>query len=190
MVDRYSLIKVESISDFLLDDKNNLTPIYNASPTFELPIIDLNLKKITQTLWGSSSYLSKNKSLAKRLVNLEVSKIKKSNILMYCVGIKEKYEDLSGDSFYYFSFVTSQSDNKWRKFTNQIPMFFDTRYLDIWFDKTSTFKKLNSFINPLRFEDFNNFSISPYFENMTIDDRRVVEPKNNLNQYGNYSLFD
>ena len=37
---------------------------------------------------------------------------------------------------------------------------------------------------------FNNFSISPYFENMTIDDRRVVEPKNNLNQYGNYSLFD
>ena len=26
MVDRYSLIKVESISDFLLDDKNNLTP--------------------------------------------------------------------------------------------------------------------------------------------------------------------
>ena len=229
MVDRYSLIKVESISDFLLDDKNNLTPIYNASPTFELPIIDLNLKRITQTLWGSSSYLSKNKSLAKRLVNLEVSKIKKSNILlnqfkfnrclipcdgfffwkrinqkektpyyfsfqkdklMYCVGIKEKYEDLSGDSFYYFSFVTSQSVNKWRKFTNQIPMFFDTRYLDIWFDKTSTFKKLNSFINPLRFEDFNNFSISPYFENMTIDDRRVVEPKNNLNQYGNYSLFD
>ena len=56
---------------------------------------------------------------------------------MYCVGIKEKYEDLSGDSFYYFSFVTSQSDNKWRKFTNQIPMFFDTRYLDIWFDKTA-----------------------------------------------------
>ena len=43
-------------------------------------------------------------------------------------------------------------------------MFFDTRYLDIWFDKTSTFNKLNSFINPLRFEDFNNFSISPYFE--------------------------
>ncbi len=82
MVDRYSLIKVESISDFLLDDKNNLTPIYNASPTFELPIIDLNLKRITQTLWGSSSYLSKNKSLAKRLVNIEVSKIKKSNILL------------------------------------------------------------------------------------------------------------
>ena len=104
----------------------------------------------------------------------EYNKSKGKNLLFffqrinwYCVGIKEKYEDLSGDSFYYFSFVTSQSDNKWRKFTNQIPMFFDTRYLDIWFDKTSTFKKLNSFINPLRFEDFNNFSISPYFENMT-----------------------
>tara|TARA_B100000886_G_scaffold338027_1_gene299991 strand:+ start:34 stop:723 length:690 start_codon:yes stop_codon:yes gene_type:complete len=229
MVDRYSLIKVESISDFLLNDKNNITPIYNASPTFELPIIDFNLKKITKTLWGSNSYLSKNKSLAKRLVNLEISKIKKSNILlnqfkynrclipcdgfffwkkinqkekipyyfsfqkdkiMYCLGIKEKYEDLKGDSFYYFSFITSISNIQWRKFTTQIPMTFDSRYLDIWFNRSSSFDKISSFINPLRFEDFNNFSISPYFEKMSIGDMRVVEPKNNLNQYGNYSLFD
>tara|TARA_B100000989_G_scaffold117000_1_gene86121 strand:- start:120 stop:809 length:690 start_codon:yes stop_codon:yes gene_type:complete len=229
MLDRYSLIKVESISDFLLNDKNNITPIYNASPTFELPIIDFNLKKITMTLWGSTSYLSKNKSLAKRLVNLEVSKIKKSNILlnqfkynrclipcdgfffwkkinqkekipyyfsfqkdkiMYCIGIKEKYENLTGDSFYYFSFITSISDIQWRKFTTQIPIIFDSRYLDIWFNRSSSFDKISSFINPLRFEDFNNFSISPYFEKMSIDDMRVVEPKNNLNQYGNYSLFD
>ena len=229
MVDRYSLINVGSISDFLLNDKNILTPIYNAYPTVELPIIDLNLKKISKTLWGSNSYLSKNKSLAKRLINVEISKIKKSNILfnqfkynrclipcdgfffwkrinqkekipyyfsfekdklIYCLGIKEKYENLTGDSFYYFSFITSIPDIQWRKFTTQIPMTFDSRYLDIWFNKSSTFDKIYSFVNPLRFEDFKRFSISPYFEKMSIDDVRAIEPKNNINQYGNYSLFD
>ena len=67
MVDRYSLINVGSISDFLLNDKNILTPIYNAYPTVELPIIDLNLKKISKTLWGSNSYLSKKQISCKKV---------------------------------------------------------------------------------------------------------------------------
>ena len=147
MIDRYSLINTNSISEFLVDKSTVLKSLYNAHPTLELPIIDINKKKLVNTLWGSNPLLSNNKSLAKRLINLDISKIKKSNILlsqfkfdrclipcdgfyfwkkinkkekipfyfsfqkdklMYCAGIKEKYEDLSGNSFYYFTFLTTQ----------------------------------------------------------------------------------
>jgi putative SOS response-associated peptidase YedK len=229
MIDRYSLINTNSISEFLVDKSTVLKSLYNAHPTLELPIIDINKKKLVNTLWGSNPLLSNNKSLAKRLINLDISKIKKSNILlsqfkfdrclipcdgfyfwkkinkkekipfyfsfqkdklMYCAGIKEKYEDLSGNSFYYFTFLTTQSDQKWRKYTNYSPMVFDPRYFDIWFDKRSNFNKILSFMSPFRFSDFINYSISPYFEKKTLYDKTIIEAKENLNQYGNYSLFD
>ena len=41
-----------------------------------------------------------------------------------------------------------------------------------------------------KFDDFNFYTVSPYFENNNRDDISLINPSNNLNQYGNYSLFD
>ena len=110
--------------------------------------------------------------------------------LIYCVGIRETFQDFSGNSFKYFYFLTDQSTEKWKKFTPKIPILFDIRYLDIWFSKTTSIKKISSFINPIKFDDFNFYTVSPYFENNNRDDISLINPSNNLNQYGNYSLFD
>ena len=110
--------------------------------------------------------------------------------LIYCVGIRETFQDFSGNSFKYFYFLTDQSTEKWKKFTPKIPILFDIRYLDIWFSKTISINKISSFINPIKFDDFNFYTVSPYFENNNRDDISLINPSNNLNQYGNYSLFD
>ena len=110
--------------------------------------------------------------------------------LIYCVGIRETFQDFSGNSFKYFYFLTDQSSEKWKKFTPKIPILFDIRYLDIWFSKTTSINKISSFINPIKFDDFNFYTVSPYFENNNRDDISLINPSNNLNQYGNYSLFD
>ena len=110
--------------------------------------------------------------------------------LIYCVGIRETFQDFSGNSFKYFYFLTDQSTEKWKKFTPKIPILFDIRYLDIWFSKKTSINKISSFINPIKFDDFNFYTVSPYFENNNRDDISLINPSNNLNQYGNYSLFD
>ena len=110
--------------------------------------------------------------------------------LIYCVGIRETFQDFSGNSFKYFYFLTDQSSQKWIKFTPKIPILFDITYLDIWFSKTTSINKISSFINPIKFDDFNFYTVSPYFENNNRDDISLINPSNNLNQYGNYSLFD
>ena len=110
--------------------------------------------------------------------------------LIYCIGIRETFQDFSGNSFKYFYFLTDQSTEKWKKFTPKIPILFDIRYLDIWFSKTTSINKISSFINPIKFDDFNFYTVSPYFENNNRDDISLINPSNNLNQYGNYSLFD
>ena len=56
--------------------------------------------------------------------------------------------------------------------------------------KTTSINKISSFINPIKFDDFNFYTVSPYFENNNRDDISLINPSNNLNQYGNYSLFD
>ena len=56
------------------------------------------------------------------------------NKLIYCAGIREKYEDFSGNNYYYFSFLTSNSSSDWKPFTSKLPLEFDMRYFDIWFD--------------------------------------------------------
>ena len=110
--------------------------------------------------------------------------------LIYCVGIRETFQDFSGNSFKYFYFLTDQSTEKWKKFTPKIPILFDIRYLDIWFSKKTSINKISCFINPIKFDDFNFYTVSPYFENNNRDDISLINPSNNLNQYGNYSLFD
>ena len=110
--------------------------------------------------------------------------------LIYCVGIRETFQDFSGNSFKYFYFLTDQSTEKWKKFTPKIPILFDIRYLDIWFSKKTSINKISSFINPIKFDDFNFYTVSPNFENNNRDDISLINPSNNLNQYGNYSLFD
>ena len=110
--------------------------------------------------------------------------------MIYCVGIRETFQDFSGNSFKYFYFLTDQSTEKWKKFTPKIPILFDIRYLDIWFSKKTSINKISSFINPIKFDDFNFYTVSPYFENNNRDDISLINPSNNLNQYGNYSLFD
>ena len=90
----------------------------------------------------------------------------------------------------YFYFLTSPSSLEWKKFTLRVPLFFDMRYFDIWFNKKSTLKKLLPFTTSLKFTDFSNYIVSPYFEKKNIDDKSLIEPKDSLNQYGNYSLFD
>ena len=111
-------------------------------------------------------------------------------IIIYCVGIRETFEDFSGNRFRYFYFLTQKSNEKWKKFTLNIPLVFDIRYLDIWFSNNTSLNKIISFINPISFNDFNFYTVSPYFENNSKNDISLINPSKNLNQYGNYSLFD
>jgi len=230
MVNRYTLSNISFISKtFKLKDENN-KPIYNAFPTKKLPIISIKGNgDLIFEYWGSSDKFSKKKSLADRLINVDFSKLKKSNIisnqfkldrclipcdgfyfwknfskrdktpyyfkyhkdkLIYCVGIRETFQDFSGNSFKYFYFLTNQSTEKWKKFTTKIPLIFDIRYLDLWFSKTTSISKISNFINPIKFDDFDYYTVSPYFENQNKDDISLINHINNLNQYGNYSLFD
>ncbi len=230
MVNRYTLADISIISKTFKVDDENIMPIYNAFPTKKLPIISLNdSSNVSFEYWGSTDEFSKNNSLANRLINVDFSKVKKSNIisnqfkldrclipcdgfyfwknfskkektpyyfkytkdkLIYCVGIRETFQDFSGNNFKYFYFLTNQSTEKWKKFTPRIPILFDIRYLDLWFSKTTSITKISSFIDPIKFNDFDNYTVSPYFENKNKDDISLINRINNLNQYGNYSLFD
>jgi putative SOS response-associated peptidase YedK len=230
MINRYTLVNIEYVRNSFELDEELAKPIYNAFPTKKLPIILIgDNEKVSFNHWGSNDQFSRNNTLAKRLINVDVSKVKKSNILTnqfktnrclipcdgfyfwkninsivtrpcffkykkdkltYCIGIMESFEDFSGNKYMYFYFLTSPSSLEWKNFTSRIPLFFDMRYLDIWFNKKSTLKKLLPFTNSLKFNDFSYHIVSPYFENKKIDDKSLIEPKNSLNQYGNYSLFD
>ena len=229
MINRYTLINTSHLLNVFNNDSGKVIPIYNAFPTSQMPIITLSeSNKMTLCYWGSTSEISKNKAPAERLINVNINKLKKSNMLlnqfkfnrclipcdgfflwkkknlkekipyyfkfikekyMYCIGIKDVYEDYSGNKFEYFSFLTTKSSFEWNKFTKNIPIVMDHRYLDIWFDKKSTFEKINSFLSTTKFTDFKNHTVSPYFEK-NLNEKSLIEPKRSSNQYGNYSLFD
>ena len=199
MVNRYTLSNISFISKtFKIDDKN-IESIYNAFPTKKLPIITLENNNVKFEYWGSTDKLDRClipcdgfyfwKNFSKKEKTPYYFKYTKEK-LIYCVGIRETFQDFSGNSFKYFYFLTDQSTEKWKKFTPKIPILFDIRYLDIWFSKTTSINKISSFINPIKFDDFNFYTVSPYFENNNRDDISLINPSNNLNQYGNYSLFD
>ena len=230
MVNRYTLRNIRYVQNSFKIGKDIIKPIYNAFPTKKLPIITIDDKEnVSLNHWGSNNEFSRNNTLAKRLINVDISKVKKSNILInqfkinrclipcdgfyfwkninsndkrpyyfkyikdkliYCVGIRESFEDFSGNKFMYFYFLTSPSTLEWKSFTSRVPLLFDMRYFDIWFDKKSTLKKILPFTNNLKFNDFSNHIVSPYFDKKHIDDKSLIEPKDSLNQYGNYSLFD
>ena len=230
MVNRYTLINIRYVQKSFKIGEGIIKPIYNAFPTKKLPIITIDNKdNVSFNHWGSNNEFSRNNTLAKRLINVDISKVKKSNILTnqfkinrclipcdgfyfwkninsndkrpyyfkyikdkltYCVGIRESFEDFSGNKFMYFYFLTSPSSLEWRNFTSRVPLLFDMRYFDIWFDKKSTLKKILPFTNNLKFNDFSNHIVSPYFDKNNIDDKSLIERKDSLNQYGNYSLFD
>ncbi len=110
--------------------------------------------------------------------------------LIYCVGIRDSFEDFNGLKFSFYYFITNPSTGNWKDFTTKIPLVFDMRYFDIWLDRRSTLKKLIPFMSVLKFDDLKNHTVSPYFENKNKDDFSLIKPINSLNQYGNYSLFD
>ena len=112
------------------------------------------------------------------------------NKLIYCAGIREKYEDFSGNNFYYFSFLTSNSSSDWKPFTSKLPLEFDMRYFDIWFDKKSSINKILPFLSALKIQDYKNYIVSPYFQNVKLNNDSLIQPRKSINQYGNYSLFD
>ena len=64
------------------------------------------------------------------------------------------------------------------------------RYFDIWFDRKSSYDKIYPFLSAIKFSHFNNYTVSPYFDDKNYNDASLIEPKESLNQYGNYSLFD
>ena len=110
--------------------------------------------------------------------------------LIFCVGVRDSFQDFNGKTFSFFYFITEPSSGRWRDFTSILPVTFDMRYYDIWLDKKSNLKKIQPFINKLKYEDFKGFSVSPYFVDNNKDDQSLVKPIKSLNQYGNYSLFD
>ena len=230
MVNRYTITNISFISKTFKINDEKIQSIYNAYPTKKLPIISLdNKESISYEHWGSTDEFSKNNTLANRLINVDLNKAKKSNIisnqfkidrclipcdgfyfwknyshkekspyyfkfikdkLIYCVGIRETFEDFSGNKFRYFYFLTERSSDKWKNFTSKIPLVFDIRYLDIWFSKKTSLNKIINFINPIRLDDFSFYTVSPYFESNDRNDISLINPSENINQYGNYSLFD
>ena len=230
MIKRYTLINISSISKTFKFSLENLNSIYNAYPTKKMPIVTLeNNGEIKFEFWGTSNLLSNNNDISERLVSVDLSKVRNTNIyfsqfklnrclipcdgfflwknlggkdktpyyfkyvkdkLIYCLGIKEVFEDLSGNTFSFFYFISSQSDKSWASYTKRIPLFFDIKYLDLWFSSISTIDSLYPFMKTIRFNDFSNYIVSPYFENNNIDNSSLIDMKKNMNQNANYRLFD
>ena len=84
MINRYTLVNIEYVRNSFELDEELTKPIYNAFPTKKLPIILIgDNEKVSFNHWGSNDQFSRNNTLAKRLINVDVSKVKKSNILTY-----------------------------------------------------------------------------------------------------------
>ena len=83
MIDRYTLINFSFVSNSFEIDIDNIKPNYNANPTQKLPIITFDKnKKVSYVYWGSTKEMTKNNPPAVRLINVELSKLKKSNMLL------------------------------------------------------------------------------------------------------------
>ena len=230
MINRYTLVNTNYLTNSFDLDMNQLNPIYNAFPTKRLPIITLNNhKKISFEYWGSNINFSKDNVLPDRLVNISLTKIEKSNIyinqfkserclipcdgfylwknykskekipyyfnykknkIIYCVGVRDSFEDFNGQKFTFFYFITGSSYDKFKDYTSNVPVVFDMKYFDIWSDKKSNFKKLTPFMNRIKLDDLEGYIVSPYFQDKKKDDSSLIKSIQSLNQYGNYSLFD
>lgn len=84
MIERYSI----KFNDELFKKITNSDTVesfesqYNAAPTKSLPIISIKSSdKLSFIYWGASPEYAKNRSLANRLINLDVSSFSKSNML-------------------------------------------------------------------------------------------------------------
>ena len=64
------------------------------------------------------------------------------------------------------------------------------RYFDIWFDRKNSINKILPFLSTVKIDDFKYYVVSPYFQNEKLNNDSLIEPRKNINQYGNYSLFD
>ena len=83
MINRYTLINTSHLLNVFNNDSEKVIPIYNAFPTTQMPIITLSeSNKMTLCYWGSTSEISKNKAPAERLINVNINKLKKSNMLL------------------------------------------------------------------------------------------------------------
>ena len=85
MIDRYTLVNTSYVLKTFNNDGENFEPIYNAYPTKKLPIITLSKNdEISNFFWGSTRDMSKNNSLASRLINVDISKVKRLSLIHIC----------------------------------------------------------------------------------------------------------
>ena len=232
MIERYTIKNnVKALKKITnSDDIKSFDSQYNAAPTKLLPIISVkSSNEISYTYWGSSPDYAKNKSLANRLININISSFSKSNMLynlliterclipcdgfyfwkkvakkdkvpyyfkyemseiMFCAGVKEKYEDFDGNVFNYFSFITKKSSNEWKEYTENAPLMIDKENVRSWLDIKTRFDEIIELMYSPSISDFSFYTVSPYISDLNNNDKNLVLPQQSSNHHGNYSLFN
>ena len=107
------------------------------------------------------------------------------------VGIWEEFEDMNGEIKQTFKLLEKRNENVFSDFGNMMPITLskddETKFLD---DYSTLEELMDLIVKDDMNNSFTNHSVSSLITNQSYNRKELIEPHAQVDQLGNYTLFD
>ena len=111
--------------------------------------------------------------------------------ILSIAGIWEQFEDMDGTIKSTFKMLTTENASIMENFGGKMPVFLAEEDEQKFLDDYSTFEELELIINKGNLiDDFTNHSVSSLITDPTLNRKELIQPHAQVDQLGNYTLFD
>lgn len=104
-------------------------------------------------------------------------------------GIWEEYEDFDGALIKSFNLITRESREPLNAVQEDIPVILDKKSIELWLSEYSNEDDIHSILEAFPDFSLNYHPVSPLISNLKIYDQSLIEPTQQSDQHGNYTLF-
>lgn len=114
-----------------------------------------------------------------------------SEEIISLAGIWEEFEDMEGQATYTFKIIERPNYTGIAEFDNFLPAVIKKEDEKKWLDSYSSEEELMSMIlNNEATKSLANHPVSPHISNPKLNSAELIKPQQQVDQLGNYTLFD
>jgi len=105
-------------------------------------------------------------------------------------GLWEEYEDQNGERVHAFKIITSEANEALIDLEDRMPIVFEEKQERFWLSDTQDIEALSELLQPYPAGKLSSYTVSPRFNDVSLDNPDLIKPFAAADQFGNYSLFD
>jgi len=105
-------------------------------------------------------------------------------------GLWDEFEDHEDETVHTFKILTRESKENSLAADYLVPVILNPAQSKVWLNPLTNEVELLDLLSPSPQESFHSYTVSPLINSINNQDRRVIQPSQPVDQFGNYTLFD